>query len=169
MGYYNWCIALYQNIDLFVTFLLFQYASKNYPNPFMIPALSSPDLTPDLFLMGSLNPARKKKARLQATCDFIRYSGPLYGCRKITRRKCWICFRASDLDVIHLQEIWYRKDYDFLKDCTMDKYQASPFDSECGAINSVRLNTNPKNFSHNNKHYLEHLKGTKVGTIKPLP
>lgn len=44
---------------------------------------------------------------------------------------------TSGLDVIHLQEIWFKKDYDFMKDCTIHRYQASQFDTECGSLNDM--------------------------------
>ncbi len=40
-------------------------------------------------------------------------------------------------DGVTLQEIYYRKDYDFLKDCLGDSYHFSDFDEDCGALNPV--------------------------------
>ena len=73
-------------------------------------------------LIAMLNPAKKKKERLEAICDHVK---------------------ANSFDVVFLQEVWFKKDYDRLKTCLAgESYEFSSFDSECG--------TNPVSF--NNLH-----------------
>ena len=44
----------------------------------------------------------------------------------------------TSFDIVYLQEVWYKKDYDFLKTCLLDAYFfISDFDPECGAGNPV--------------------------------
>ena len=70
-------------------------------------------------LIAMLNPAKKKKERLEALCDHVK---------------------ANSFDVVFLQEVWFKKDYDRLKTCLAgENYEFSNFDSECG--------TNPVSFN----------------------
>ena len=68
-------------------------------------------------LIAMLNPARKKKERLEAICNHVK---------------------ANSFDIVFLQEVWFKKDYDRLKTCLVgENYEFSSFDSECGK-NPVR-------------------------------
>ena len=69
-------------------------------------------------LIKMLNPARKKKERFEAICQHLK---------------------DNDFDVVFLQEVWFEKDYEFLKECLNGTgYTFSNCDSECGT-NSVML------------------------------
>ena len=64
-----------------------------------------------------LNYARKKKERFEAICHHLK---------------------TNRFDVVFLQEVWFKKDYDRLKTCLEgENYEFSNFDSECGT-NPVR-------------------------------
>ena len=36
-----------------------------------------------------------------------------------------------------MQEVWFKDDYESLKNCTASKYQITEFDKECGRLNPV--------------------------------
>ena len=38
-----------------------------------------------------------------------------------------------------MQEVWFKKDYEFLKNCTAPKYWITKFDEECGRLNPVTI------------------------------
>ena len=40
-------------------------------------------------------------------------------------------------DVVFLQEVWLKNDYDKLRKCTMARFHVSPFDKECGRLNKA--------------------------------
>ena len=92
-----------------------KYMEENYPNPALLGFLQSLE---DAQLIGFINDARKKKERFEAICNHLKTSIP---------------------DVVLLQEVWYRKDYDFLKQCLSGSgYHFSSFDPMCGS-NPVSL------------------------------
>ena len=47
-------------------------------------------------------------------------------------------------DVVFLQEVWLKKDYDTLRKCTMTRFYASPFDKECSRLNKARNQKAPQ-------------------------
>ena len=42
-------------------------------------------------------------------------------------------------DVVFLQEVWFKKDYAFLKKCTKATYKITKYDKECGKLNKVKV------------------------------
>ena len=43
-------------------------------------------------------------------------------------------FREEKFDAVFLQSVWYRQDYDMLKDCLEDLYWVSDFDKNCPSV-----------------------------------
>ena len=58
-------------------------------------------------------------------------------------------FSNTDFDVVFLQEVWYKDDYNFLKDCTKSRYRITKFDEECGRLNPVCFNSDSHIYSRN--------------------
>ena len=52
---------------------------------------------------------------------------------------CYTFFPSAEkFDVVFLQEIWYRKDYNFFARCSKENYFISDYDlTSCGATNEV--------------------------------
>ena len=97
---------------------------ENYPNPTLLTLLGLALLAPDS-LIPQLNPAQKKKERLEAICEHLETS----------------FLHSKNLDVVLMQEIWFRKDYEKIKNCSQTlEYKISNFDSECGRLNPVSIN-----------------------------
>ena len=87
-----------------------KFLEDNYPNPALLFGFTNS--LDDAQLVGFINPARKKKERFQGICDHLKNTRP---------------------DVVFLQEVWYQKDYNFLKQCLDGSgYQFSDFDPTCG-------------------------------------
>ena len=77
-------------------------------------------------LIKMLNPARKKKERFEAICQHLK---------------------DNDFDVVFLQEVWFEKDYEFLKECLNGTgYKFSNFDSECGTNSVILFSSNQSAF-----------------------
>ena len=90
--------------------------SDNYPNPKMIDMIRK---VPQKHLTEMLNPARKKKERFEAICQHLK---------------------NNEFDVVFLQEVWFKQDYEFLKMCLSGTdYSFSNFDSECGTNPVIML------------------------------
>ena len=69
-------------------------------------------------LLQILNPALKKKERLDALCDHLN---------------------KNDFHVVFLQEIWYKHDYEFIKERTGKNYLITKFDPQCGSTNPMTV------------------------------
>ena len=69
-------------------------------------------------LVQLLNPALKKKERLDALCDHLN---------------------ENDFHVVFLQEIWYKHDYEFIKEQTGKDYLITKFDPQCGSTNPMTV------------------------------
>ena len=69
-------------------------------------------------LLQLLNPALKKKERLDALCDHLN---------------------ENDFHVVFLQEIWYKHDYEFIKERTGKNYLITKFDPQCGSTNPMTV------------------------------
>ena len=41
--------------------------------------------------------------------------------------------------MVFLQEVWFKKDYAFLKKCTKAIYKITKYDKECGKLNKVKV------------------------------
>ena len=41
--------------------------------------------------------------------------------------------------MVFLQEVWFKKDYAFLKKCTKAIYKITKYDKECGKLNQVKV------------------------------
>jgi len=94
---------------------LLGYLNGSYPNPVLIPMFQGLD---DARLIGLLNSARKKQERLDALCEHLI---------------------EQEFDVAFMQEVWFKDDYNFLKNCTALKYHISKFDEECGRLNEMTV------------------------------
>ena len=89
----------------YITFL-----EQNYANQALLGLFK---IFPTAQMIGLMNPAKKKLERFQGICQHLKNTVP---------------------DVVFLQEVWYKKDYDFLKDCLKDYgYHFSEFDPMCGS------------------------------------
>ena len=89
-----------------------------YPNPAMIAFLKSLLSFQPTTWIEMLNYARKKKKRFEAICNHLK---------------------TNRFDVVFLQEVWFKKDYDRLKTCLEGIYEFSNFDSECGTNPVIML------------------------------
>ena len=69
-------------------------------------------------LVQLLNPALKKKERLDALCDHLN---------------------ENDFHIVFLQEIWYKHDYEFIKKHTGENYLITKFDPQCGSTNPMTV------------------------------
>jgi len=92
---------------------LTEYLNESYPNPLLLPVLLGLE---DASLIGLLNSAKKKQERLSTLCDHIM---------------------DQEFDVVFMQEVWFKNDYKFLKQCTRPKYRITEFDKECGRLNPM--------------------------------
>ena len=45
-----------------------------------------------------------------------------------------IFLREQKFDAVFLQSVWYRQDYDMIKDCLEDLYWVSDFDKNCPSV-----------------------------------
>ena len=86
------------------------YLEQNCPNKLLLGLFK---LAPAKQMIGLMNPAKKKLERFQGICQHLKNTVP---------------------DVVFLQEVWYKKDYDFLKNCLKDYgFHFSEFDPMCGS------------------------------------
>jgi len=75
----------------------------------------------DVLTPEQINPSQKKEERLNALCNFLN---------------------QEKFDVVFLQELWYKKDHDFVAECTKQNYHCSKYDEvSCEAANGVSCNT----------------------------
>ena len=124
-----------------------QYSKANFPNLLMSALLF---FMPDFILTLILNPARKKQARLEGLCKIIKWSFVhmirygMYWMNEILAYVFSFSQQEDKNDVVFLQEVWLKKDYDTLRKCTMTRFYASPFDKECSRLNKARNQKAPQ-------------------------
>jgi len=89
------------------------YLAENYPNTDLFLEADAMLAGDPEMIMALLHPASAKLARLQGIAEYIK---------------------EQKFDAVFLQSVWYRQDYDMIKDCLEDLYWVSDFDKNCPSV-----------------------------------
>lgn len=103
-----------EDFDLNTAFESYKtYLNENYPNTDLFLKADAMLADSPEIIMALLHPAKSKLTRLQAIAEYIK---------------------EEKFDAVFLQSVWYRQDYDMLKDCLEDLYWVSDFDKNCPSV-----------------------------------